>query len=174
MLPISNYKVSHCTEKDIATILAMYETARNYMKSKNQVYWPYFPESSIRNEIKEKRLWCILIDGDIACIWTSTFSDPIIWEEKSSDPSLYLHKIVTDSKHRGKSLVSAIVDWAKTHAIKNNKQYIRMDTVGNNQSLINHYKKHGFDFLGIAKLSTTRGLPDHYKDGDVCYFEIKL
>jgi hypothetical protein len=46
-----------------------------------------------------------------------------------------------------------------------------MDTVGLNKTLIRHYGKSGFEFLGIKPLKSTSGLPEHYKAGEVCYFQ---
>jgi len=60
------------------------------------------------------------------------------------------------------------------HAQANGKAYIRMDTCGNNQGLIKYYTARGFAFLGIHKLKSSKGLPAHYQDADVCFFEIKL
>ena len=49
-----------------------------------------------------------------------------------------------------------------------------MDTVGENLSLINYYKKCGFDFLGLSKLKDTLDLPSHYHNSTVCLFQIKI
>ena len=64
--------------------------------------------------------------------------------------------------------------WANIYGKKNNLKYIRMDTVGLNKPLIAHYEKLGFQFLGTKKLNNTVGLPDHYKKGEVCYFQKKI
>jgi hypothetical protein len=37
--------------------------------------------------------------------------------------------------------------------------------------LINHYKKSGFQFLGLYKLKETKGLPAHYTNATVSLFE---
>lgn len=170
----NNFNISNCTLEDIPTISIFYKEATQLMKSKKQVHWPKFPRTIIENEIKEKRLWKIQINQSIACIWTTTFSDELIWEEKNNDPSVYIHKIAASPDFRGNNWVHIIVKWTKKYAHENNKHFIRLDTVGNNQSLIAYYKKQGFDFLGMKKLNTTEGLPAHYKKGDVCFFEIKL
>ncbi len=110
----------------------------------------------------------------IACIWAITFSDPDIWEHSNGDSAIYIHRIATHPEYRGQNLVSLIVEWAKTYCAERKIAFIRMDTCGNNQKLIGHYTKCGFDFLGMAKLRNTTALPAHYKDADVCFFEIKL
>lgn len=49
-----------------------------------------------------------------------------------------------------------------------------MDTVGLNKTLIRHYGKSGFEFLGIKPLKSTSRLPEHYKAGEVCYFQKEI
>ena len=63
-----------------------------------------------------------------------------------------------------------IQDFAK----KENKKFVRMDTCGLNDRLINHYKNCGFEFLGMKKLKDSSGLQAHYHNADVCFFEIEL
>jgi hypothetical protein len=46
------------------------------------------------------------------------------------------------------------VDWAKEYAKSIGKDYIRLDTLGNNLKLIEHYTN-SFDFLGLFDLKST-------------------
>ncbi|WP_281541119.1 hypothetical protein [Maribacter aestuarii] len=81
---------------DIDNILNLYSSATNYMKSKNQVHWPEFPNDLILNEIEENRQWKLLIEDKIACIWATTLNDELIWGDKNKEPSLYIHRIATN------------------------------------------------------------------------------
>jgi hypothetical protein len=54
------------------------------------------------------------------------------------------------------------------------KQFIRLDTCGDNQGLIKHYTNSGFTFLGMKRLKSAANLPAHYVNADVCFFEINL
>lgn len=167
--------ISYSNLQDVEKIFRLYDLATEYQKIKfplNQ--WPQFDLKLIEQEILEKRQFKLLIDGKIACIWAITFSDPEIWEEKNEDPSIYIHRIATNPDFRGKNFVSKIVDWARGYAILNEKKYIRLDTCGYNERLIEHYKQSGFDFLGMKKLKNSNGLPEHYQNADVCYFQIEL
>jgi phage terminase large subunit-like protein len=71
-------------------------------------------------------------------------------------------------------MVAKIVDWAKQFADEKEIQFIRLDTLGNNTRLIEHYKEAGFDFLGMHTLKNTSNLPEHYQEAPVCLFEIDL
>ncbi|CAM4395298.1 GNAT family N-acetyltransferase [Zobellia nedashkovskayae] len=168
-------KITTSTLNDIPEIFRLYKLATDFQKVKfpdNQ--WPEFEKDFMSTEVVENRQFKLLIDDNIACFWAITYSDPQIWEEKDNDSSIYIHRIATNPQYRGKNFVQAIVAWSKDFAAKENKQYVRMDTCGKNDKLINHYKSCGFDFLGMKKLNNTSDLPSHYHNADVCFFEIDL
>jgi len=167
--------IENCTAQDIDEIFRLYRIASEYQKSKEGVVvWPEFERNLVANEITENRQWKLIIDNQIACVWATTFSDEQIWEKKNSDPAVYIHRIATNPNFRGNSFVKIIVEWARTYAKNNIKNYIRLDTLGNNIKLIEHYKSAGFDFLGMFDLQNTEGLPDHYHGVPACLFEINL
>ena len=92
--------------------------------------------------------------------------------DRDADPSVYIHRISANPNCRGKGFVKQIVEWSKLYAIQNNKKFIRLDTVGENQKLIKHYTSFGFDFLGFSQLTNTAGLPKHYHNAIVSLFEL--
>ncbi len=166
--------IENSTLEDTEEILRLYKLATDFQKLKFISHWPKFERSLIETEILENQQWKITIEGKIACVWATTFDDALIWEEKNIDPSVYIHRIAMNPDFRGENLVLNIVDFTKKYALDNNKKFIRMDTVGENQKLIAHYKKCGFNFLGLSKLEKTEGLPAHYSNATVSLFEMKL
>ncbi len=168
-------EIKNCTPGDTAEIFRLYKMASAYQKSKQTVVvWPDFEKQLVATEIMENRQWKIIIEGEIACVWATTFSDEQIWEERNIDAAIYIHRIATNPNFRGKNFVAIIVNWAKEYAKKWDKDYVRLDTLGNNVKLIEHYTNAGFRFLGIFDLKDTKGLPDHYHNVPACLFEIKL
>ncbi|MCM4159809.1 GNAT family N-acetyltransferase [Antarcticibacterium flavum] len=168
-------KIESSTRNDLEEIFRLYKEATKYQKIKfpeNQ--WPEFSRNLVVKELEENRQFKIVIDDQLACVWAVTFSDAEIWEEKNSDPAIYLHRIATNPHFRGQNFVAIIVGWAREFARQHNKDFIRCDTCGHNRKLISHYGKAGFDFLGIKKLKDPKGLPAHYVDAEVCFFEIAL
>ena len=55
------------------------------------------------------------------------------------------------------------MQWAREYAKQTGKQFVRLDTLGNNTKLIEHYTAAGFQFLGMFELTDTSNLPDHYQ-----------
>lgn len=167
--------VSNSTLDDIPEIFRLYELARNYQKIKfPENLWPEFDEDFIATEVIENRQFKILIEDQIACIWAITYNDAQIWENKENNDAIYIHRIATNPDFRGHNFVQLIADWSKDFAKKEDKKFVRMDTCGQNDRLINHYKNCGFQFLGMKKLKDSYGLQEHYQNAEVCFFEIEL
>ena len=96
--------------EDIDFILDLYKSATAYQKERFISHWPEFEREMVINEIAEKRQWKLIIEGEIVCIWATTFSDPLIWVDKDADPSVYVHRISTNPNCRGKAYVKQIVE----------------------------------------------------------------
>ena len=168
-------QIQNCITADVDKILKLYEDARTLQLSKKMVVWPSFEKEFIEREIQNKQQWKILIDGEIACNWSFTFTDQEIWEDRERGDAIYIHRIATNRNFRGNNFVEKIVEWAKIFAIENDRKYVRLDTLGNNTGLIEHYTKSGFTFLGIVHLKNTKNLPMHYQEEpNCCLFEIEI
>ncbi len=168
-------EIQNSNINDIDNIYRLYGLASAYQKAKQTVVvWPEFERTLIETEIAENRQWKLLIDGTIACVWATTFSDVQIWEAKNEDSAVYIHRIATNPDFRGHYFVQIIVDWAKEYAKQHEKKFVRLDTLGNNTRLIELYTSAGFNFLGLFDLKNTSELPAHYQNAPACLFEIAL
>lgn len=167
--------ITYSTPEDITEIFRLYGIASAYQKTKKKVVvWPKFSRLLVETELAENRQFKLLINDETACVWAITFTDEQIWEERNLDAAVYIHRIATNPKFRGQKFIKVIVNWAKEYARSNGKQYVRLDTLGNNTKLIKHYTGAGFEFLGMFNLKNTDTLPPHYKEAPVCLFQIDL
>jgi len=184
--------------EDIDTIFTLYRKAIDYQKAHGYNEWKGFERDLIVTEINEKRLWKIIIDGQIACIFSVAYSDPVIWGENASLPSeggwieenqystetippsggrgaIYLHRISTNPAFKGRNMMQVIIDWSKNHIKETGRKYIRMDTWADNKNLADYYVKCGFTIVGSRQLDKdTKGLPKHYSTLSLTLFEIGL
>jgi ribosomal protein S18 acetylase RimI-like enzyme len=161
------------TIEDIDSIFEFYDMAVAYQKIKFNKHWQGFDSALVEKEISENRQWKIIINDEIACVFAITFEDKSIWKEKNSDKAVYFHRIVTHPKFRGHHFVEKIIVWGLQFAKENNLDFMRMDTWGDNQVLIDYYQKCGFNFLGIIT-PDYNGLPKHYTGITLSLFEIKV
>ncbi len=167
-------QIQNSSKDDLATILALYDSAIEHQKKVFTKHWQPFDSLMIENEIREKRQWEIIVGSEVVCIFAITYNDPAIWKERDKDPSIYLHRIVTHPSHRGKLFVKHIMAWAREFGQKQGKKFIRMDTFGDNQKLIDYYVSCGFNFLGLVTLGESADLPKHYKNASLSLFEIPV
>ena len=164
--------IENTTVEDLNAIIELYECARSLQKIKGAVVWPQFDKGLVEADIQNKKLWKITIEDQIACVWSTTFNDLLIWGERNSEPSVYIHRIAANPIFKGRNLVGEIVTWSRNFARENDKKFVRMDTVGENKGLITYYQKCGFNFLGLLQLKNTDGLPAHYHNATVSLFQI--
>lgn len=167
-------EIINSTISDVETIFKFYDEAIAYQKTKFNKYWQGFDVPVIQQEINENRQFKIIVADKIVCIFAVTFNDPAIWGEKDKDPAVYIHRIVTHPAFHGNNYVKNIVDWAVDYGSKNEKQFVRMDTWGDNQKLIDHYTGCGFTFLGITDRMNDKNLPKHYDCISLSLFEIVI
>ncbi len=102
------------------------------------------------------------------------YSDPLLWGKKDRDPSVYVHRIVTNPDFRGNHFVKNITTWAKEHAKTMGKKFVRMDTWAENQKLIDYYIACGFHYVGDVTPIKTEGLPKHYVGISLSLFEMEV
>lgn len=167
-------KILNSTLEDIDAIFLIYDQATVFQREHTSRTWLGFDRSMVEREINEGKQWKLEVDGEIACVFVTGFTDPHIWKEKDADPAVYLHRIATNPQFRGSGFVKAIVEWTKKFAADNGKKFIRMDTGSGNEKLNNYYISCGFNYLGVTGIDPEADLPLHYKMGDYSLFEMPL
>lgn len=165
---------ANINENEIDLVFDLYDKAIEFQKTVFHKSWQGFDRQLVETEIAEKRLWKIEEDGSVACVYSITYADPAIWGENSGQSAMYIHRIVTNPEFRGRGYVRSITDWAKDCAGSNGLRFVRMDTWGDNQKLINYYKDCGFNFRGVVTPEKSGELPKHYSDINLSLFEIDL
>jgi GNAT superfamily N-acetyltransferase len=167
-------KIINSNTKDIDTIFTFYDYAIAFQKTKFNKHWQGFDIDLIEKEIQENRQWKIMMDDVVVAIFAITFNDAIIWGERDEQTAIYIHRIVTHPNYRGNNFVHQIIIWAKKYCKQINKDFIRLDTWGDNQPLIDYYVKCGFTFLGLSPVINTTELPKHYQGLQLSLFQIKV
>ena len=165
---------TNSTAEDLDEIFKLYDAAIEYQKKVSAQSWQPFEREFIEQEIAEKRHWKITIDDRIACIFSTSFDDFLIWQEKNNAESIYLHRVAVNPDFRDIKFFPKIVEWLRKYAKNLDKKYIRMDTWSDNQKLFDYYKRLGFDFLGLMPLINSADLPKHYEGISVNLFEMKI
>jgi GNAT superfamily N-acetyltransferase len=164
----------NCTVADIPLMLHFYDLARAHQQKKSNQHWSAFDPAVVKTEVDARHQWKIMEGNEVACIFLAVYDDPYIWGERNTDPSVYIHRIVTHPDFRGNNYTGKIIDWAKDHGKKKDKQFIRMDTWGDNPALIDYYQHCGFTLLEIITPDSRGNLPAYYNFISLALLELKI
>jgi len=167
-------EILNSTHSDLETIFNLYDAAIAHQKVVSHMHWLPFDTKLVESEIAENRQWKIIVDGQVACVFVTAYTDAAIWGEKDRDPSVYLHRIVTNPNFRGRNFVGAIVEWALHHGASMGKKFVRLDTWAENLKLKEIYLRNGFRFLGNAAPADPSALPSHYSGIVLGFYEILI
>jgi ribosomal protein S18 acetylase RimI-like enzyme len=167
-------EILNSTLDDREAILALYDAAIALQRARSQRHWLPFDVDRVEAEIAEGRQWKIVIDGRIACVFLTAESDPAIWMERDVEPSLYLHRIVTDPEFRGRGFTAAITKWALDRAKARGRKFVRLDTWDDNTRLKELYARCGFELVGTVAPTALETLPSHYEGVTLALFEIAV
>ena len=167
-------RFENATASDFDLIFDLYDKAIEFQRTVFDKQWLGFDANLVNREIDEGRLWKIVDDGGVACIYSVAYEDPIIWGEGSDIGAMYVHRIVTNPDFRGRGYVRTIVDWARKHAAENDLRYIRMDTWADNLKLKEYYIGCGFEWKGTVSPEDSTTMPAHYRGIQLGLFEMDL
>ena len=171
---MQKYKIANTTSKDLPNIYSLFEQAIAFQKSNNYPVWNGYDKEVLQKDIKAKLQYKIIEENEISCIFTTYYTDPIIWGEQTPKEAIYLHRIVTNPNHRGLKQFEKVMTWTKNHAQKKNLQSIRMDTWADNPKIIQYYLSFGFQFLGNYLPPGTNELPITYRNLNLALLELPL
>lgn len=155
-------QINNCTKADLPLLMNFYEMAREYQRTHSNRNWHPFEPENVLEEILDNRQWKLTEDGEVTAVFLTTYSDPVIWGARNEEPSVYLHRIVTHPAHHGKNNMQKIIAWAKEHGKSLGKQFIRMDTWGDNPRLVDYYIRCGFTLLEVVVPEDRSGFPAYY------------
>lgn len=159
---------------DFDVIFDLYDKAIEFQKTVFDKQWLGFDADLVNREIGEGRLWKIVEDAGVGCIYSIAYEDPIIWGSESHVAAMYIHRIVTNPEFRGHGYVAKIVDWAREHAAGKGLRYIRMDTWADNLKLKDYYLGCGFEWKGTVSPEDSPTMPAHYRGIQLGLFEMDL
>ena len=94
--------IQNSTMADVEEIFRLYALPP-VSANKRSVSWPAFERSMVETEIIENHQWKMTEDETVACVWATTFSDPLIWENKNEEPAIYIHRIAINPISGGRT-----------------------------------------------------------------------
>lgn len=150
---METFAVRKAEMKDLETILAIYEHARQFMREHGNprqwnTTWP--PEALLRQDIARGDLYTAVCAEEIAAVFYFQQGEDIDPTYRNIESGHWLqggiygvvHRIASAGRHPGAA--SFCIRWAQQQC-----SHLRMDTHGDNTVMQNFLKKNGFTQVGI-------------------------
>jgi ribosomal protein S18 acetylase RimI-like enzyme len=163
------------TIDDLPVIRDLFAAAIAYQKVRFGKHWHGLNEVQLVTEVGDGLHWKVVEASSIAAFFSIAFTDALIWDERDTDPAIYLHRIVTNPAFRGRGYVRAITDWAEEYGRKAGAVFIRLDTDVDKSRLNAYYRECGYVFCGVKKFTdkdrANSDIPLHYFGSGLSLFE---
>ena len=170
----NTYEVIYTEMSDLGLIFELFEQSINYQEKKGYPVWRNYDRNAIIKDIENKNQYKVIIGSSIAIVFSVGYADKIIWRHHDKGDSLYLHRIVVNSKLKGQRLIGKIVDRAIHHCKQKGLNTLRMDTWANNSTLIEYYKTFGFNVIENYTTPDSIELPVHNRNLALTLLEYKI
>jgi len=158
-------------EEDLEFIYTLFEDAIVYQVKNGYPDWKDYSKDSLKEDIRLKRQYKIMINNDIACVFTICLVDKIVWQEREKQDAIYLHRIVVNKNYKGQRLVGHILKFASEFSLKIGRQKIRIDTWANNTTIIKYYESFGFEIIDHSFNPDVPELPIQMRGNKVVLME---
>ena len=169
-----DYKIVNTNEADLDFVFWLFDEAIKYQIKNHYTVWKGYDKDILRKEAKELKQYKILIDDEIAFIFSVIYSNKLLWRERDKDDAIYLHRIVVNPKYKGRKLFGVLLDWAINHAKEKGAGFIRMDTWGDNPNIVAYYEGYEFKFIENYTTPDIPELPIPHRNLYLALLEMEL
>jgi GNAT superfamily N-acetyltransferase len=161
LVPDAKFQVMNTGTGDLNVIFGLFDQSITYQEKNGYPSWRNYDRNAVVRDIENGNQYKIVVDGEIAIVFSVCYGDEIIWRERDRGNSIYLHRIVVNPNFKGRKLFGRILDWAIEHCKKRKILTIRMDTWAANPKIADYYKSFGFRFVENFTTPDTPELPVH-------------
>jgi ribosomal protein S18 acetylase RimI-like enzyme len=160
----NQFEIVNTVPADLPFIHRLFEYSIAYQEQKGYPVWKNYDKNSIVKDIENKNQYKAVNQNGIGIVFSVNYRDKIIWREKDTGESVYLHRIVVNPDFKGQRLFDQIVKWAIEHIKDKGLKSIRMDTWAANPTIIEYYKTFGFEIVENYTTPDTPELPVHNRN----------
>lgn len=159
---------------DLKQIFAFFEHSIDYQEKRGYPVWRNYDKQAIVNDIENKMQFKVVVDGEMAMVFSIRYNDKVIWRSLDQGDSIYLHRIVVNPTFKGQRLFGTILNWAIEQCRQNGLSNVRMDTWAANPTIINYYKGFGFKFVENYTTPDSIELPVHNRNLALTLLEYQI
>lgn len=142
-----NVVIEQAEPKDAAAVSAILQEAANWLIENKRKLWE--PEAlsaeNVKEQVENGMFWLAKVEEEIAGCVRFQLSDEEYWGDVPHENSAFIHRLAVKRKFAGKGVSKTLIDWAKTKAEAEGKEFLRLDCA-DRESLRRVYENYGFEF----------------------------
>ncbi len=169
-----SHRIIHTNASDLPLVFELFDQSVQYQEANGHISWKNYDKKALERDVAEGNQYKIMIDDQVAMVFSVCYADPIIWREMEKGDAVYLHRIVVNSGFKGQRLFGKLLEWTKEHAASKKLRFVRMDTWASNESIIRYYQSFGFRFVEFFTTPDSTELPVHNRKLDLALLELDL
>jgi GNAT superfamily N-acetyltransferase len=145
---MSKISVAPATSDDLSTVVSILSEAANWLEQKNMPLWTkeLISPEIVSQDIASGLFYIATLEGLAAGVFMLQTEDLLFWPDVPSGSSLFIHRLAVKRCWAGKSLSSAMMQWAVQECQNLGKQYLRLDCVADRPRLRSVYENFGFQY----------------------------
>ncbi|PFP93102.1 GNAT family N-acetyltransferase [Bacillus cereus] len=160
------YTIRIATEDQSDSIIILLKEVAQWLQHKEVDQWQYLlggeATAEILECIREKYTYVVMKEDEIVGTVTASpkqneWDEHIFGKEEVSN-SLYIHRFAVKREYKGNRVGEWVLQWVDEN-VQHDKEYLKLDCVGHNQTLNGFYKRCGFEYIG-----STDGLSKFQKE----------
>ncbi len=99
---------------------------------------------AIQGHVAAGLYWLAHVNDEPAGCVRYQLEDIRFWPDAKLGEAAYLHRLAVKRAHAGGAVSTAMIDWAKAHALDKGHDYLRLDCDASRPALHTFYERHGF------------------------------
>lgn len=139
--------------EDIGLIQDILTQAVKYKVDHGDMAWgtKAYSEAEAKRLVDSGNAYVAMLGDEVVGTFLLQWEDDIIWDDHGSNAG-YIHQLAIKNGFHGKGLGKQVINWAGQEAIKNGKEFLRLDCNDNNTGLCAYYEGQGFRQVGLKSI----------------------
>lgn len=133
-------------ESDTETVSSILQEAAGWLIRQGAALWradELVPEK-IRQEVSDGLFYLGAVDGEVAGCVRFQREDRLFWPDVPAGESAFIHRLAVRRRFAGEAVSTALIEWAKAHARRRGRRYLRLDCEARTHKLCALYENNGF------------------------------
>src|SRR5688572_32367700 len=97
-------EVRNTVMQDLKEIFELFEHSIQYQEKKGYPVWKNYDKDAVIKDLTDKNQYKVVIDEQMAIVFSVCYTDGIIWRERERGDAVYLHRIVVNPEFKGQKL----------------------------------------------------------------------